>query len=258
MRSYREYFIRCKTCNEQIACHASVYEDLLGNGLTIEEALNTMDIMLPCSRAAFMNPTYVTYNMENRDVVEGLRTAESVEDDFMQRDPATQSTSNPVFAPCLAPGISTVQGMEGTMAVVPRGAAPVIPVLTAPAISTATQAFNARLGAVGVQTITQPARVPARPITPQRQLTLQPLMPVKPTVVPPIIAPIIDINPAALAMPIGPGIDVQSLALETEFQEPTIPGVPTINHNPKRAPVTVYVGAGRYCTVLNGRTYLAQ
>ena len=249
MKSYREYVIRCKTCNEQIACHAKTYEQLLANGLSIEEALNSLDIMLPCSRAWMMNPNYVTFNMENRDVVEGIRSVQSIEDDFLPGQRSTPSISNPVFASCLSPtviaaGSPQTQPQREIANILPQGTP--APVIAAP---TAAQVFNARLGAAGMQTIAT-----VQPIRMQTRLNVQPLQPVATNV----IAPIIPIDSSILAAPIGVGIPINALEADTVFKEPTTPGVPTINHDPKLAPVTIHVGAGKYCTVLNGRTYLAQ
>ena len=246
MRTYREYVIRCKTCNEQLACFSQTYEDLIANGLTIEETLNNLGIMLPCSRAAMMNPTYVNFNMENRDVVEGLRSVESVEDDFVYRDPAKESTTNPIFASCLPPNVGNIPTIQPvTQRVV---AEPAVPVM--------------RIGAMpGMQTLTtlQPVRPPTAPLTLQRLTGGTPIHVARPPQAQlQVIAPIIAMDLSVLAQPLGVGIPVQALEAETEFKEPTIPGVPTINHNPKLAPVTIHVGAGKYCTVLNGRTYLAQ
>ncbi len=74
---YNEYTIRCKTCFEPIASKSKLYERLLSTGMTTEEALNELKIMMPCSRICMMNPTPVYYNMENRGVVEGTVSIES-------------------------------------------------------------------------------------------------------------------------------------------------------------------------------------
>jgi len=39
---------------------------------------------------------------------------------------------------------------------------------------------------------------------------------------------------------------------------PTKPGIPTINLDNTKILNKVFVGAGKYCNVLNGRTYLAR
>jgi DNA-directed RNA polymerase subunit N (RpoN/RPB10) len=86
MELYYEYPVRCKTCNEQIACYSYEYLEYLEQGYTIEEALNLLQIMNPCSRIAMMNPTPVFFNLENRDAVEGIRDVQAIDldDDFIQ------------------------------------------------------------------------------------------------------------------------------------------------------------------------------
>ena len=100
MDTYKEYPIRCKTCNEQIAAFSGLYEDLLGTGLSREEALNELGISNWCSRIAMMNPTVVNFNMENREVIEGHKNVDVI------TDPApylTDPTSRPSFPACLNP-----------------------------------------------------------------------------------------------------------------------------------------------------------
>lgn len=82
MRTYKEYPIRCKDCNEQIACFSKRYEQLVrkyttsagvNGSFAIEKALNEMKIMEPCSRMSFMNPTTVFFNVEDRGLIEGTK-----------------------------------------------------------------------------------------------------------------------------------------------------------------------------------------
>lgn len=87
MRTYKEYPIRCKVCNEQIACFAEEYERLVRKyntkndvtkSLAIEKALNELGIMDPCSRIAFMNPITVFLNVEDRDLIEGTKDTDFI------------------------------------------------------------------------------------------------------------------------------------------------------------------------------------
>ena len=95
----------------------------------------------------------------------------------------------------------------------------------------------------GLQTRTHPA--PVRPATQAD---------------PQIVAPIIpgieldDIETLGVGIPVA-GLDITKVA---QFQEPVAVGVPTINPDPAVPQLQVYVGAGKYIHVLNGRTYLAQ
>lgn len=96
MDLYTEYPIRCKSCGEQIACFVKEYEQLKSTGLTTEEALNSLGIINWCSRVAFMNPTYVTFNMENRDAIDGIVPVSEVE--FADTN---KPTKNMFFSSCL-------------------------------------------------------------------------------------------------------------------------------------------------------------
>lgn len=97
MEYYKEYSIRCMTCNEPIACFSTMYEEMLASGVSGEEALDNLGIEEPCSRIAMMNPTIVTFNMENREIIEGLKDLQLGD----QPDPYLINDFNPVFNACL-------------------------------------------------------------------------------------------------------------------------------------------------------------
>lgn len=88
MNSYRAYPIRCKTCNNQIACYAMDYENLIRNVFAkdsdinkthaIEKSLNQLGLMSSCCRISMMNPTIETFNMENRELIEGIRHVDTI------------------------------------------------------------------------------------------------------------------------------------------------------------------------------------
>jgi len=244
METYKEYPIRCKTCNEQIACFAEEYENLVDSGLTIEETLNTMDIMHPCSRQAFMNPVTVNFNMENREVIEGFKTVDTVTDEDIQKE----STSRPVFTACLGDPLVTKAPL-------------IIGVKTVPTVQTRVQAAavvpttRLQIGA-GLQTIqrAQPTVQTTQKDTPKTNIfNIGQIVPVD------VIAPIISRMELGLEMqPVGEGIPINFNFDVGEFVEPTIVGVPTINNNPLIPLEKQYVGAGKYSQILNGRTYLAQ
>jgi DNA-directed RNA polymerase subunit N (RpoN/RPB10) len=69
--SYLEWPVRCFGCFEPIASRVEEYSLLVKSGYTKEEAMNRMNIMEPCSRAAFMAPSTVYLNVEDPDVVAG-------------------------------------------------------------------------------------------------------------------------------------------------------------------------------------------
>ncbi len=77
MEWYREYPIRCKTCNEPLAVHSPHYEALISQNYSQREALDFLGITLYCSRIAMMNPTIVMFDMENRAVIEGYEDVDA-------------------------------------------------------------------------------------------------------------------------------------------------------------------------------------
>jgi DNA-directed RNA polymerase subunit N (RpoN/RPB10) len=90
MNYYREYPIRCKTCNEQIACFSFAYEELVARGYSLAKALDEIGITNYCSRISMMNPVIVTYNMERRDLIEGVIPGVGITTETIQKAP--QST----------------------------------------------------------------------------------------------------------------------------------------------------------------------
>ncbi len=81
---YVEYPIRCKSCNENIACRVEEYQQLIDVGYSIEDSLNEMGVMNTCSRNSFQNPTYVFFDMEYRPLIEGRMGVESVQVDELE------------------------------------------------------------------------------------------------------------------------------------------------------------------------------
>lgn len=74
----REYPIKCKSCNEQIACYSEEYEDLVREH-GAEKALNILQIMEPCSRDNMMNPVMILNIKENRSLIEGLKDIDVID-----------------------------------------------------------------------------------------------------------------------------------------------------------------------------------
>jgi DNA-directed RNA polymerase subunit N (RpoN/RPB10) len=94
---YKEYPILCPSCGEPLACYSKEYERLVYNGFTIEDALNELHLMNPCTRAYMMDPTVVKFNIQNTSVIEGRKLPTQV--DIMQEKEI--STINPVFLTCI-------------------------------------------------------------------------------------------------------------------------------------------------------------
>src|SRR5688500_12811196 len=124
MEFYLEYPIRCKTCNEQIACFSYEYGELLNAGYTIQQALDQLGLMNYCCRISMKDPVVVTFNMENREVIEGTKKIHEV-DDF--GSPSTDNAQT-TFGPCTV--VETVKEtkkpLRSTAAV--KGIQPLAPV----------------------------------------------------------------------------------------------------------------------------------
>lgn len=276
MQSYKEYPIRCKTCGEPIAPFAGQYEALLENiveedriaqieavdgplvgTLTqplneiniAEKALNRLGITEWCSRIAMMNPTIVTFNMENRAVIEGTENIDAAND----ADAEVESEFQPIFASCKGPRtafqITQNQPVE-----------PIRQLALSAATPAALQVTSAVPSTTGVSPLITGAMAQARrsPTTPGLNIIRTPTG----------ISPITSISATSGAttvesviQPIIEGIDLEEPALETvvaptTFQNPVIVGVPTINASPYPT-TTINVGAGARSMVLTGRTFLA-
>lgn len=260
MEVYQEYPIRCKTCNEQIACFASQYLGLLAAGLSIEAALDELGITDYCSRNAMMNPTFVPFNMENREVIEGFKSVDAAE----ESDAQVERTSSPIFTHCM--GIQTnLPPITTTATRLPPNAPVIVPLNVQPTRiqpnvpqltkSQSMAQISARQSSMPILGTIAPAirRTPLAP-TPQTTFAI-PLLETPPeTMIVPGIN--LDINLEAL----GEGIEVRTAEeiAQAKFEVPLLVGVPTINENITVSQATIYVGAGKYVTVLNGRTHLAQ
>lgn len=96
MESYLEYPIRCKTCNGQIACFSYEYNELLNAKYTIQQALDQLGLMNFCCRISMKDPVVVTFNMENREVIEGIKKIDTA-DDF---GVSATGSANTTFGAC--------------------------------------------------------------------------------------------------------------------------------------------------------------
>jgi DNA-directed RNA polymerase subunit N (RpoN/RPB10) len=96
MEYYKEYTIRCPTCGGQIAHLSETYEFLIVNN-SIEDALKLLGLDNPCCRICMMTPTIVVHNMENRELIEGFKKTDSLDETTAKKE----STGLPVFSMCL-------------------------------------------------------------------------------------------------------------------------------------------------------------
>lgn len=78
MEGYNEYFIRCLTCGNLIACRSQEYLSLVASGESPAGALDLMGYKNYCCRIAMMNPIFVLFDMENREAIEGVKDVAAV------------------------------------------------------------------------------------------------------------------------------------------------------------------------------------
>lgn len=224
MDSFREYPIRCKTCGEPIACKARAFEQALSTGISREEALSGVDLTAYCSRSAMLNPPIVTFDMENREAIEGFKDVRTVVD----ADP-NGSLSDPIFAAC-TPELQFKLNLP--------------PPQFQPTFMQGTKALPAQIGigtgaTTGIPVIGMTLPTPPQGINPGITSGTKPGIP---------------LNPGG-AEP-KQGIPLSVPDNETEFIEPSIVGVPSINSSLPLKQINV--GAGKKVQVLNGRSYLAR
>lgn len=97
--NYKWYPTLCRTCGEPLSCYAQEYENLILNvGMSIEEALNTLQLMNPCTRSEMMNPTTKFFNIQNTEVVEGKKLPSEVN----LVKPQGVNTIKPLFPSCVS------------------------------------------------------------------------------------------------------------------------------------------------------------
>lgn len=104
MEYYKEYAIRCKHCGELISTKSITFNELINSNYTPEEACNELDLMNFCCRMEINNPVTVFFNMENREVIEGIKSLDAV---LTPDLPIINDTNpiNPVFAACLGSSV---------------------------------------------------------------------------------------------------------------------------------------------------------
>lgn len=267
MDSYKEYPIRCKTCNEQLACLAEEYEALV-SASSIEEALNDLGLTCPHSRIAMMNPTIVTFNMENREVIEGFKSVEAAD----EIDAENNSFSQPVFPHCIKENIIGLKPCIGdALPVTINPVLPttnVLPPIRSPALGvgleTTPSKSAARLGLAQIGKVQPSGRIKSisRPVAVEGpiQALVKDIPPILPQsqLVPSLIP---GFGPESEAF--GEGLPVEGTEkVGEQFQTPTIVGFPTWNKDPLIPEASIHVGFVSnkpvYCQVLNGRTHLAQ
>ena len=271
----KEYPIRCKSCNEQLACYAEEYE-ILAKEFDPEKALNILQIMEPCSRLNMMNPMIILNIKENRNLIEGLEDIDVIdkfsenlsfqkceyrsansnynlskkkqeiksEKDLTQKLPITNVTGKQIIQKqTYLPSINTIR-----------------PTLVSP---------NVRSGVTVSLTKTSPIIPSNKPlviIPKQPSSIMSPAQQVRASIMSPAQQVRASINSNLLdPIQIEPDQETENDFVkirksveekEKEFQYPTVVGIPTIN--PSSENTKIHISGKYYAEVLSGRTYICR
>lgn len=245
MNSYREYPIRCKSCNEQLACYSDEYENLVreyaeGGNVTekhaIEKALNKLGIMSPCSRINMMNPIIITFNNENRELIEGLRNVDTID----------KFSKNLSFKFCNP--IKPIEKLNLSSIIEPKKEFGEIRSLP-PSIEESRKPVAQQKSIIQKKSQSSSVVLKNQPLVLNN--TNSPITLSSPNKIEELISPE-DTNLLS-----GGTNLTEKREKDLEFKYPTIVGIPTINSTYKTEE-TVYVGSGLFAEVLNGRTYIAR
>jgi len=253
----KEYPIRCKSCNEQLACYSEEYESLSFE-YGPEKALNMLNIMEPCSRYNMMNPVIILNIRENRNLIEGLRDIDVVDKfsedrsfqtceyhigniDYNKARKRKEVTSEANLATERSLPIMSITGRQQPQR--STYSAP-LPKSTTPTRTT----FNVASKVSSAKQVSKvsPAKQVSK-ISPAQQVSKINL---------PLVQPVQQLR----------GLDIEDEEIkpekinkpekEAEFQYPTTVGVPTIN--PSGENVKVHISGKYYAEVLSGRTYICR
>lgn len=247
---HREYPIKCKSCNEQLACYSEEYESL-SREYGFEQALNMLGIMEPCSRFNMMNPTMILNIKENRNLIEGLEDIDVInkfpEDlsfkmceynagnsDYTKLKKKIEIKSEKELIPekKLLSSINITRKQPAQKQIY-------LTSTNKPVIDQSRTSFNI-INKVGSPT--QKISI----ISPAKQLAKSA-----------ILSPSQQINRIKeLTTEETDLVKIKEPEKEKEFIYPTMPGIPTINQSGEN--VKVHISGKYYAEVLSGRTYICR
>lgn len=249
MLKYREYPVRCPNCNEQLACYSNEYENMVNNDISKEDALNNLNIRNYCSRIAMLNPNIITYDMENRKVIEGIKNVDQVDgpDNISER-------ANLVFKSCvnnkfsdedLKSMISNTNFIREQSEGIADDKRADLPDLDQQLKDYEVDKYvEEEKPKKGIQFKRRERKSKLGKVSKKEESKIKHILP----------PPMIEEN-------IGNIIDLEEIKDEEEdesFKFPTEVGIPEINSDPSIQEIEIYVGADRYANILTGRTYLAR
>ena len=244
---HREYPIRCKSCNEQLACYSEEYEDL-AREYGYEKALNMLNIMEPCSRYNMMNPVMILNIKENRNLIEGLKDIDVI--DKSSEDYSFQSCEYNI-------GNVDYNKLKKKEEIKPE-------------IELTTERNLSQMSITRKQPLQKSMYLSSeiKPVVTQNKPSFNVATKVKP----PILSSSKQLNKIAIPSPNQqvnlikePTIanedenmleSIKEPEKEIEFQFPTIVGIPTINSSGEKA--KIHISGKYYAEVLSGRTYICR
>jgi hypothetical protein len=246
----KEYPIKCKSCNEQLACYSEKYE-ILAKEYRSEQALNMLNIMEPCSRYNMMNPTMILNIKENRNLIEGLEDIDVIDkfsgelsfrtceynagnSDYTKIKKKLEIKSEKDLVPekkLLSMNITRKQPVQKQTYLTST---------TKPVIDQSRTSFNI------INKVSPPSQKISI-LSPAKQLMAKSS----------VLFPSQQINPIEeLTIKETDSEKIKESEKEKEFIYPTIPGIPTINQTGEN--VKVHISGKYYAEVLSGRTYICR
>ena len=240
----REYPIRCKSCNEQLACYSEKYE-LLARAYGYEQALNMLGIMEPCSRYNMMNPVMILNIKENRNLIEGLEDIDVI-------DKFSQDLS---FQKCEHRAGNSNYSQRREEIKPERDQTKSLPIMNVTGRPTVQkQTYLTSISPIR-PTQRQALSSPVPRVIPSRsRAPLNIMSPAKQASKSIILDPIDEAEPEDETDLVR--IRQPEIEKEVEFKYPTTVGMPTIN--PSGENVRIHISGKYYAEVLSGRTYICR
>ena len=243
----REYPIRCKSCNEQLACYSEKYENF-SRKYGYEKALNLLGIMEPCSRYNMMNPTMILNIKENRNLIEGLEDIDVIDKfsetlsfkqceynigniDYNKMKKEVKIKKDIELEKNLLPtNIIGKQSIQKQIYLSPVGVNK--PIIKQNISIANINPLTLKQKSQSIKQLNKPLLSPSQQVNRIKELTIEE-------------------NESELEK-----IKISEPEKEVEFKYPTIVGIPTINKSEENT--RIHISGKYYAEVLSGRTYIAR
>jgi len=250
----KEYPIRCKSCNEQLACYSEEFE-MLAKEYGNEKALNMLQIMEPCSRTNMMNPMIILNIKEDRSLIEGLKDIDMINKfvkDSSSHKCEYRAANINYNQP--KPRIQNIEEKDTTkklsiVNVIGKQTTQKQTYLSSISTIKPTSALKPNLPTMKTSPIMSPAKQKtASIISPAKQklnsITLTPISS--------------ELEIEEKLEPESDFVKIKEPETEKEFMYPTVVGIPTINQSESAQNSKVHISGKYYAEVLSGRTYICR